>query len=73
MTPSQVCVSLAFGRMVAKMTPSFDYLLGRAAANSQLQASTRDEIGGACVLRHVMRVVSAKIIEMRQTPEIELI
>ncbi|NYF51094.1 hypothetical protein HDF12_001459 [Edaphobacter lichenicola] len=27
MTPSQVCVGLAFGRVVAKMTPSLDHLL----------------------------------------------
>jgi hypothetical protein len=38
-TPSQVCVSLAFGRMMAKMTPSLDHLLRLGYKDSQLETA----------------------------------
>jgi hypothetical protein len=36
MRPSQVCIGFAFSRLIPKIAPSVDHLLGRAAADSQL-------------------------------------
>ena len=39
------------------MTPSIDHLLGRPAADSQLQARASDEIRRAGVFGHVVRIL----------------
>ena len=36
--------------------PSVDHLLGRTAADPELQAAAGDEVGGAGILRHVHRI-----------------
>ncbi len=61
MPPAHVGVALAFRRSVAEIAPAIDHLLGRAAADAELQPSTGDEVGGACVLRHVERVFVAHV------------
>ncbi|HEU5205259.1 MAG TPA: LLM class flavin-dependent oxidoreductase, partial [Candidatus Limnocylindrales bacterium] len=52
-----VGVGLALLRLVAKVAPAVDHLLGRATADAELQAPTGDEVGSAGVLRHVERVL----------------
>src|SRR5579862_1518244 len=44
MSPSHLCIVIAFNRTVAKIAPTIDDLLGRTAADTQLQASTSDQI-----------------------------
>src|SRR5690606_3076275 len=41
----------------AEVAPAVDYLLGRAAADAELQAAAGDQVGGAGVLDHVERVL----------------
>lgn len=53
---AHVCIVLAFAWAIAKVSPAIDYLLGRSAADSQLQAAAGNEIRGAGVLGHVVRV-----------------
>lgn len=53
--------SLAVGRPVAEIAPAIDHLLGRAAADAELEAPAGDEIGRACVLRHIQRVLVAHV------------
>ena len=65
MPPAHVCVVLALGRAVAKIAPAIDHLLGRAAADSQLQPSAGDEIGRAGVLRHIERVLIPHVDDCR--------
>ena len=50
---------------VAEIAPSIDYLLGRAAADAQLQASAGDDVGRASVLCHVQRVFIPHIDDRR--------
>ena len=52
-------------RCVAEVAKAVDHLLGRAAADAELQAAAGDEIGGACVLRHVQRVLVAHVDDRR--------
>ena len=59
--PGHVGVGLAFGRRVAEVAPAVDHLLGRAAADAELQAAAADDVGGAGVLRHVERVLVAHV------------
>jgi hypothetical protein len=47
MPPPHVGVALALGRLIAEIAPSIDHLLGRAAADAELQTPACDEIGGA--------------------------
>ena len=56
-----VGVALALGRRVAEVAPAVDHLLGRAAADPELQAAAGDEVGGAGVLGHVERVLVAHV------------
>ena len=56
-----VGVGLAFGRHIAEMAPAIDHLLGRAAADAELQPAAGDEVGGAGVLGHVERVLVAHV------------
>ena len=60
-----VGVGLAFGRHVAEMAPAVDHLLGRAAADAQLQPAARDEVGRPGVLGHVQRVLVAHVDDGR--------
>src|SRR5580658_2256941 len=46
---------------VAKIAPAVDHLLGRAAADAELQAAAADDVGRAGVLRHVHRVLVAHV------------
>ena len=52
---------IALRRRVAEVAPAVDHLLGRAAADAELQAPAGDEVGGARVLRHVQRVLVAHV------------
>ena len=48
-------------RCVAEMAPAVDHLLWRATADTELQTSAADEVGSACVLEHVERVLVAHV------------
>ena len=61
MAPRHVGVGLAFRRRVAEVAPAVDHLLGRAAADAELQAAAADDVGCAGVLRHVQRVLVAHV------------
>ena len=61
MLARHVGVRLAFGWRVAEVPEAIDDLLGRAAADPQLQATARDEVGRARVLDHVQRVLVAHV------------
>ena len=52
---------LPLRRRVAEIAPALDHLLGRAAADAELQAPAGDEVGRARVLRHVERVLVAHV------------
>jgi hypothetical protein len=56
-----VGVGLAVGRHVAEVPEAVDHLLGRAAADPELEAPTGDQVGGAGVLDHVQRVLVAHV------------
>jgi hypothetical protein len=43
--PRHVGVGLALGRDVTEVTPAVDHLLGRAAADAELQAAAADDVG----------------------------
>src|SRR4051794_26142320 len=53
MTTAKVRVGSAFRRRVAEMTPAVDDLLGRAAADPELEAAVADQVGPPRVLDHV--------------------
>jgi hypothetical protein len=55
--PAHSGIVLAFNRTVAEIAPPIDYLFGRTAADSQLQAPAGDEIRRAGILRHVVRIL----------------
>ena len=59
--PRHVGVGHPLRRGVAEVAPAVDHLLGRAAADAELQAPAGDEVGRACVLRHVERVLVAHV------------
>ena len=61
MAPSHVGVALTFGRAVAEIAPAVDHLLGRAAADSELQPAACDEVRRARVFDHVERVLVAHV------------
>ena len=63
--PGHVGVGLALRRGVAEIAPAVDHLLGRAAADAELQAPAGDEVGGARVLGHVERVLVAHVDDGR--------
>jgi hypothetical protein len=60
-----VGVALTLGRLIAEIAPPIDHLLGRAAADAELQPSSGDEIGRARVLRHVERILVAHVDHRR--------
>ena len=47
------------------MTPPVDHLLGRAPADSELQPSASDEVGGARILDHVEGILVAHVDDRR--------
>ena len=51
----------ALGRDVAEVLVAINDLLGRPTAYAELQAATRDEIGGGGILGHIERVLVAHI------------
>ena len=59
--PRHVGVGLAVLRRVAEIAPAVDHLLGRAAADAELQPPAGDQVGGAGVLDHVERVLVAHV------------
>ena len=59
--PRHVSVGHALRRCVTEVTKAVDDLLGRAAADAELQTPGGDEVGGACVLSHVKRVLVAHV------------
>ena len=61
MAPRHVGVGLAVRRRVAEVAPAVDHLLGRAAADAELQAAAADDVGRAGILRHVQRVLVAHV------------
>ena len=61
MPAAHVGVGLALGGCVAEVTPPFDHLFGRAAADTQLQAATADQVGRSRILSHVERVLVAHV------------
>jgi hypothetical protein len=54
--PAQVRVGSTLWRRVAEMTPSFDDLLWRAAADPELEPAVANQVGRARILDHVERV-----------------
>ena len=65
MAPRHVGIGHPLRRRIAEVAPAIDHLLGRAAADAELQAAAGDEIGGAGVLRHVQRVLVAHVDDRR--------
>ena len=63
--PGHVGVGLALGRGVAEVAPPVDHLLGRPAADAELQAAAGDDVGRARVLGHVERVLVAHVDHRR--------
>ena len=61
MLAGHVGVGPAVRRLVAEVAEAIDDLLGRTAADPELQAAARDEVGGAGVLDHVERVLVAHV------------
>jgi hypothetical protein len=61
MLSGHVGVALALFRRVAEVAPAIDHLLGRAAADAELETSTADQIGCACILGHIERVLIAHV------------
>ena len=54
-------VGLPLSGLVAEVAPAVDYLLGRAAADPELQPAAREQVGGTGVLGHVQRVLVAHV------------
>ena len=63
--PRHVGIGLALGRGVTEVAPAVDHLLGRTAADAQLQAPAGDDVGCTCVLRHVQRVLIPHVDDRR--------
>src|SRR5258708_37931643 len=57
MAARHVGIALARGWCVAEAPPPVDHLLRRAAADPELQPAARNEVGRACVLSHVQRIL----------------
>ena len=60
-----VGVRRALRRHIAEVPEAVDDLLGRAAADPELQATAGDEVGGPGVLDHVQRVLVAHVDDRR--------
>src|SRR5690349_13063116 len=57
MATAEIRVGAAFWRRVAEVTPTFDDLLGRAAADPELEPAVADQVGRARVFDHVERIL----------------
>src|SRR5689334_10713117 len=57
MSTAQIRIASTLWRRVAEVTPTFDDLLRRAAADPELQSAVADQIGRARVLDHVERIL----------------
>jgi hypothetical protein len=55
--PGQISVGLSLRRDVAEVAEAVNHLLGRSAADAELETTTGNEVGGAGVLGHVERVL----------------
>ncbi|VXC66934.1 hypothetical protein SPHINGO8AM_180043 [Sphingomonas sp. 8AM] len=58
---THIGVALAGGGGVAEIAPALDHLLGRAAADPELQAAARDQVRRAGILGHVEGVFVAHV------------
>src|SRR5436309_7569497 len=65
MTAAQVRVGSTFRRRVPEVTPTFDDLFRRAAADPELQSTIADQVSRACVLDHVERILVAHVDDGR--------
>ena len=64
-TASHVGVRLTLGGCVTEVPPAFDYLLRRAAANSELQPTIADQVSCAGILEHVERILVSHVDHAR--------
>src|SRR4051812_20476957 len=65
MLPAQIGVSATVRRRVAEVTPTFNHLLWRAAANTELEPPIANEVGRARVLDHVERIFVPHVDDAR--------
>src|SRR5512133_3426157 len=65
MTTAHLRVGFTIGRRVAEVTPSFDDLLWRTSADSQLEPPIADQIGRPRRLDHVERVFISHVDDAR--------
>ncbi len=61
MPPRHVGFGLVFGGPITEIAPAVDHLLGRAAADAELQPPAGNEVGRTGVLGHVERVFVAHV------------
>ena len=65
MLAGHIGVRLAIGWHVAEVAEAIDDLLRRAAADPELEATARNEVGGPGILDHVQRVLVAHVDDGR--------
>ena len=65
MVAGHVGIGRTVGRFIAEVPEAVDYLLGRATADPELQATAGYEVGGPGVLDHVQRVLVAHVDDRR--------
>src|SRR5512140_3519200 len=65
MTPAHVRVGSTVGRCVAEVTPPFDDLFRRAAADRELEPTVADQVGRPGILDHVERVLVPHVDDSR--------
>jgi hypothetical protein len=61
MATAHICIGRPILWLVTEITPAIDYLLGRTAADAELQPSACNQIRGSCVFRHVKRIFVAHV------------
>src|SRR5262252_2237694 len=64
-TTAHVRVGSAVGRRVAEVTPTFDDLFWRAAADPELEPAVADQVGRARLLDHVERILVSHVDDGR--------
>src|SRR3954470_24757557 len=65
MTAAHVRVTSSFRRRIAEVTPPFDDLFRRAAADPELEPAVADQVGRARVLDHVERILVPHVDDAR--------
>ena len=65
MAPAQVRVGATVRRHVPEVTPPLDDLLGRPAADAELEAAVADQVSRAGILDHVERVLVPHVDDAR--------